>query len=165
VIRLMSMSMLMLAACQVGPSATMPDVTPTGDWLHFEPAAPTGYDLRFRGQAVRTLLPDEISELNGRCPRLRRVTMVKDSETFWIMSAEGDGFDNIDKVGAVFEGHKRADALHKIEDGRLIVPVGCSGCSVFFGVKLSTGAWASCSGPGFSLWVEDGVPSVPVPSQ
>jgi len=145
---------LVLCAC-AGAPAVDPVV-----WHDFAAPELTGLHTTFRHQAAFEPTDAQRTDVVARCPVVRQASAVKETGSFYLVTLRGDRLDSA-RVGAVLPDGTLADAeVHAIEGG-IQLPVRCESCRLFPAVKLEDGRSVGCVGPGYSVSLNDGVPSSP----
>lgn len=153
-------SVLITALCAACSATSVPEPDNAG-WTEFSVGEVAKVTTRFLDQAQYTVSDATRADIEGRCPRIRRGRAVSETKTFHKLTLAGDGLDRVYLVNAWLPDDKLAVAQHRMEEGQLVAPVGCSTCTLIFGVAVEGGRAAACMGPGYSLTFANGALTSP----
>jgi hypothetical protein len=151
----------MLTVALVACGGAEPPVPEGPAWTDFTVGDVSDVTTRFLDQAPFVPTDEERSDVVARCPRLSRGRAVKETDTFHLLTVEGDRLDNVFLMNAWLDDDKLAVAQHRMQDGALTTPVGCERCTLIFGITAGEGRAAACIGPGYSLTFDQGALTSP----
>lgn len=152
-----------LTACgSTVPSTSEPSSVGTApleepSWQAVTAGERSGIETRFKDQEPYVVDEAAAAALMERCPVIRRVASRKDTETFSLVYVDVEAPAVVARVGAILDEGPLATTQHDVTDDGLVFAVGCDDCTVLLGIQGEDGRLAACTGPGYSLRLDEGV--------